>query len=95
MFSFPKWNQAVNMCWLCEASAAGPLAYTNFNADAPWRRTKRTHQSYLAQLEASGKPTPTLFRRVFGLRLECIAIDVLHTVDQGVASHIIGIIFNG
>lgn len=90
IFGFPKWNGAVNMCWLCKASSGGPLAFTNFTADAPWRATKRTHESYLAELAADGRPVPTLFARVQGLRLESVMIDVLHTCDQGVASHVIG-----
>ena len=89
-FGFPKWNMAHNMCWLCAASANGPLSFSNFSDDAPWRATKRTHESYLAELAASGSPIPVLFASVIGLRLESVMIDVLHTCDQGVASHIIG-----
>jgi hypothetical protein len=33
---------------------------------------------------------PILFLIVVGLRLECVTIDVLHAVDQGFASHVIG-----
>ena len=34
-----------------------------------------------------------LFRSTIGLRLEAIMVDILHTVDQGVASHIVANIF--
>ena len=36
-----------------------------------------------------GKSIPVLLLLVIGFRLECVMIDVLHTVDQGIASHII------
>ena len=93
IFAFPRWNQATNMCWLCQASSRGPLRFTNFADDAAWRATRRTHESYVAELQAAGKPLPVLFVEVIGLRLESVMIDVLHTCDQGVASHIIGNIF--
>ena len=31
----------------------------------------------------------SLFATVTGLRLECVMIDVLHTVDLGIAAHIV------
>ena len=34
--------------------------------------------------------TPVLFAAAIGFRLECVMIDVLHTVGQGVASHVVG-----
>ena len=71
----------------------GPLSFTNFANDAPWRATRRTHESYLAQLTAEDQCVPALFEHAIGLRLESVMIDVLHTCDQGVASHIIGNIF--
>ena len=33
---------------------------------------------------------PILLAKVIGFRLECIMVDVLHTVDLGIAAHIIG-----
>ena len=27
-FHLPKWSNAVNMCWLCQASAEGPLRFS-------------------------------------------------------------------
>ena len=33
---------------------------------------------------------PVLLAKVIGLRLECIMVDVLHTVDLGVAAHVVG-----
>jgi hypothetical protein len=36
---------------------------------------------------------PILLAKVLGLRLECVMVDVLHAVDQGVGAHIVGNIF--
>jgi len=36
---------------------------------------------------------PALLICIIGFRLECVAIDALHTVDLGVASHIVGNVF--
>ena len=82
------------MCFLCGASAEGPLAFADCSRGAPWRATRKTHESYSADLTASGKQLPVLLRCTKGLRLECIMIDVLHTVDLGFAAHVIGNVFN-
>ena len=49
-----------------------------------------THETYIADRRARGQGVPILFRDALGLRLECVMIDVLHCVDQGIASHLIG-----
>ena len=49
-----------------------------------------SHESYMTFLRTSGLAIPVLFTVAIGFRLECVMIDVLHTVDQGVASHVIG-----
>ena len=90
IFQLPKWSHAGNMCWMCNAHSEGPLKYTACGADAAWRATRRTHESYLMELAAAERPVPVLLDRVKGLRLDCIMIDMLHTVDQGFASHVIG-----
>jgi len=83
LFKFPKWNNALRMCWLCDASASGRLAFSKMGPTAPWRDTRRTHETYMARLAAEGSPVPVLFDKVLGLRLDCVFIDVLHTVDLG------------
>lgn len=94
IFNFPTWQGAENMCWLCRASSLdGPLKFVRCGDDAGWRPTRRTHESYLAELLAKGIPIPILFALCVGLRLECIMIDILHTVDLGVAAHVIGNVF--
>ena len=91
VFGFPKHNEAVNMCWMCRASTNDPqLRYTNATLSAGWRSTIRSHESFLAEHAANGTAPPTLLSLATGLRLEHIMIDVLHIVDQGVASHVIG-----
>ena len=52
----------------------------------------RTHSSYLAELAAAGKPLPGPFK-VETLQHEGVMVDVLHAIDQGVASHLIANVF--
>ena len=94
VFGFPQWNAAERMCWLCRASSTiRPLAWTRMGPDAGWRETRWTHESYIEFLRAASLAIPVLLTSVVGSRLECVMVDVLHTVDQGVASHIIANIF--
>ena len=88
---FPSWNAGEMMCWLCRASARIPeLVYTNCRKDAGWRGTRWDHESYLEHLRVLGMAVPVLFLFVIGLRLECVTIDVLHAIDQGFGSHVLG-----
>ena len=90
LFRFPQWNSADRMCFLCRASSTDPaLAWMKFGPDAGWRRTRWTHETYLRFLRRGSLAIPALLVFAIGFRLECVMIDVLHTVDQGVASHII------
>ena len=78
------------MCFLCRASSTDEaLRWVKLGPDAGWRKTKWTHETYLRYLRRAGLAIPPLLSLAIGLRLECVMIDVLHTVDQGVASHII------
>ena len=94
IFSFPRWNGAHRMCWMCDASASGRLAFSKMGPDAPWRETRHSHESYLARLEEDGSIIPVLFEKAVGLRLECVCIDVLHTCDLGFTAHVVGNIFD-
>ena len=91
-FRFPRWNAAESVCFMCRASsiAGHPLSYTNCLHNAPWRATMWTDESYRAHLLANGLAVPALLRHAIGLRLDCIMPDVLHTIDLGVAAHILG-----
>ena len=94
VFKFPSWNGAERMCWLCKAnSTIRDLAFSNFATNSRWRNTRWSHESYLAHLRALGLAIPALLVCIIGFRLECVMVDTLHTVDQGVASHIIGNVF--
>ena len=91
IFKFPAWSGAERMCWKCEASnTLRHSGWTNAGPRAGWRRTRLTHHSDIADLIAAGLAVPALLTAVIGFRHQCVQIDVLHTVDQGVASHIIG-----
>ena len=80
--------------WICKASSVNDaLRYTACGPEAGWRWTRRTHESYLEELEADGRQPPILFAKVRGLRLDCVVIDVHHTVDLGVSAHIVGNVF--
>ena len=79
---------------MCRASSTNAeLAWTMFSANAKWRETRWSHESYLNFLRAAGLAIPALLIVAVGFRLECIMVDVLHTVDQGVASHLIANVF--
>ena len=41
-------------------------------------------------MRASGLAAPMLLRAALGLRLECVMVDVLHTVDAGLSAHVCG-----
>ena len=86
---FPSSTSVPNMCWLCNASPhEGPLCWTDGASTAGWRPTLRSHEDYLAELEATGRQLPGLFA-IKTLRLEGIMADVLHSMDLGVTSHVV------
>lgn len=88
--NFPTWTSVPNMCWLCNASPTlGPLVWTNGLASAGWRSTMRSHEQYVAKLLADGEPLPAVFK-IKTLRLEGVMGDVLHALDLGVTSHVVG-----
>lgn len=94
IFRFPQWNSAVSMCWMCRASSTiEQLAWTDFSVNAGWRSTRWTHEEYVRDLGVRGLLLPILFGLVVGLRLECVMVDILHSVDLGIASHIVANIF--
>ena len=91
VFLVPCWNAVARMCWLCLAVGdnMSPLRCTACSDTAPWRPTRTTHEQYMRVTEIIA----AWFKYCLGLRIECIMIDVLHTVDLGIAAHIIGNIF--
>ena len=93
LFHFGRWDSATEMCPFClAASNRRDRAWSDFSDDAWWRDHIRTHQSYIDNLIRCGRPLPILFDPVLGvigLRLSCVMVDVLHTLDQGISSHIV------
>ena len=78
---------------VAEATKSDPrFIWTTAALDAAWRDTIRTHASWLAELAAAGSPFPDLFL-IDSLQLESIMIDILHAIDQGVASHLVANVF--
>jgi hypothetical protein len=49
----------------------------------------RSHEQYVAKLLADGETLPAVFQ-IKTLRLEGVMGDVLHALDQGVATHVVG-----
>jgi hypothetical protein len=87
----PRRDGAQNMCPFCRAACSDPLmTFTNVRPDAPWRGTIWTHESRMTYLRLAGIAPPVFFLTLRGFRLECIHIDTLHTLDQGVTSHVVG-----
>ena len=89
-FGFPAPTSTPNMCWMCSASPNIPaLSFTDGSRTAGWRGGMRSHEGYLQKLEDEGSEVPALFK-IHSLRMEGIMIDVLHAVDLGVCSHVVG-----
>ncbi len=94
ILELPAWNLHRNMCCLCRATnLPDGLSWRQLTDTTGWRATRRTHDSWRAELAVEGRRIPTIFVLCFGLTLSCAMIDVLHAVDQGVASHLVANIF--
>ena len=82
------------MCFMCDASSVIELLlFTTVAMDAGWRATRKTHESYVLDMERLGKELPVLFLVCIGLRLECCMIDILHCIDLGFTAHVVGNVF--
>ena len=93
VFEFPSWNSVPYCCFVCSASPTiAELIFSRSGPTAGWRATIKTHASYVAELAAAGKPIPILLRSLT-LRLEGIMIDPMHTIDQGIAPHLLANVF--
>ena len=90
VIGLPHWQNNERMCWKCLASNIGGLRWHDFSEGAEWRRTLLEHHTYERR---AGAPLPLLFRLVVGLTLACVCVDMLHTIDLGVASHVIANVF--
>eukprot|EP00959_Pyramimonas_sp_CCMP1952_P320549 6707898-Pyramimonas_sp.AAC.1 len=75
---------------MASSESDNPNVWTRVDRGAGWRTTCFSDEGFRAYLESRNLALPILLSCVLGLRLECITVDVLHTMDLGVASHIIG-----
>ena len=78
----------VNCCFICGAEQNGPMNCYDSSVAAGWRPTIITHDSYIANLHAMGLSLPSLFK-IKSLLFDGVTIDVLHAIDQGLASHVV------
>ena len=81
-----------HLCFLCDATKEGLLAYTNFDEFAAYRTTLHTHRSYLLSC-AAARCTPAALFKSPGLRLYHVAIDAMHSGDLGVFQDVVGSLF--
>ena len=95
VMGFPHWKSLDRICWLCRAVGDNNhnLRYSRSDRRAPWRRTRLTHEAFLAELRSLDLPLSPWFQFVLGLRSECVMIDVLHCADLGVFAHLVANIF--
>ena len=89
VFKVPHWKSLGRMCWLCGAvgDPNNALKYSRTDARSPWRATRVSHQAFLRWCRAEGAGIGSFFMYVEGLIIDCIMIDVLHTVDLGIFAH--------
>ena len=82
------------MCPFCRASNVHEARlWYEVGPDAAWRHTIWSHETYMAHLSFNLLPVPSFFlpwHGIIGLRLENVMVDILHTLDLGVTSSIVG-----
>lgn len=90
-----QWNSTGHMCPFCAAHGRGPLRWSDFSFDAPWRGTSRTQARFLTELQdckaqnfrpGSGifKFEPLLCRAPY-FRWSMLKLDWMHAADLGLA----------
>ena len=86
---FPSPTSVPNMCWKCKASPhSGELCWTRHSMQAGWRRTLRTHDSWVQEVRDRGGELPAIFQ-IRTLRLEGVLGDAMHTIDQGITPSLV------
>ena len=86
---FPTLDGVPMMCWLCFASPFRENCWTRCDEGAPWRENRQTHEWYLQWLADNNSEIRGIFQILY-LNIFSVCIDVLHTLDLGVCSHVIG-----
>eukprot|EP00959_Pyramimonas_sp_CCMP1952_P455419 9471522-Pyramimonas_sp.AAC.1 len=75
---------------MCRASPLeGPLNCYHVCADAGWRATLKSHESYLRECVDRNVPPCTLMK-INTLQLEGFLPDAMHGMDEGFTSHVAG-----
>ena len=87
VYNFEAWN-SIGCCYVCGATLTGATHWLGQG----WRGTIKTHESYTSDLQLAGVELPVLFL-ILTLCHEGVMPDVLHVVDQCIASHIIANVF--
>ena len=76
-------------CYLCGATLArGDRCFSRADLGAGWRSTTDTHTSYLLSCRRDGRNISNFFK-IVSFRFEGIMVDILHSLDLGVSSHLI------
>ena len=77
-----------NVCHLCSASKVDPeRLYTDHGPTARWQAERVSHEDYVNNFGPGRLPR---LARVKGFFLRRVFIDSMHTVDMGVAPHVVG-----
>lgn len=79
-----SWSARLN-CWLCQAT----LGETDFTANAPWRRTIRSHSAFLAESMGKRKCLSTIFA-IPGFVLGYVLPDFMHVSCLGIVQYLEG-----
>ena len=74
----------------CNASPSGPLKWTDFGPTAGWRNTLLNNTSFVERLRDQGTSIPSILHFCPTMKFHGICIDSGHTIDAGVASHVVG-----
>ncbi|CAE7780475.1 unnamed protein product [Symbiodinium necroappetens] len=80
------YGSSKNPCCLCKAQAKGPLTYTNFKSDAPWRATIWKAKDWIADPSRSQNP---IFR-VPSTSCHVVAMDLMHVKYLGCDMYMLG-----
>jgi len=81
---------STSCCHLCDATPnEGPLVYTDFSNEAPWRATLVTHDQWMAEARDHKQGRCPLCE-IPGWHLSSIKIDTMHTLNLGFGMHVNG-----
>jgi hypothetical protein len=84
----PAWNKKDKCCFKCNIKLED---IAECNSDAPWRQlqNRTTHWDFILNLMQNNIDIPSIFK-IPGFTVDCIALDWLHAVDQGIGADMVG-----